>query len=141
VFCQLDQHAAGSARVEERDTFPFGPDAGRVIDESDPGGSAALEGAVEVVDGKTYVVNAGAALGDESSDGRICYVGLQKLDEGLTGDKAHDAGSVAVVERSLGHRENVAVEGKHFVESAHRDADVSDASSTGYIWHGLMPGP
>src|SRR3712207_9283376 len=48
VLAELDEDAAGGARMEERDTFPLGAHARPLVDETQPGRAAALERAVEV---------------------------------------------------------------------------------------------
>ena len=68
---ELDEHARRGAGVEERDTFPFGADAGCLVDEANSGGAAASEGTVEVVDGEADVMDAGATFGDELADRRV----------------------------------------------------------------------
>ena len=98
---ELDEHAGRGARVEERDTFPFGAEPGRLVDQPKAGGAAAREGTVEVVDGEADVMDAGAAFGDELADGRVRILGLEQLDERVTGREAGDAGTVGVVERRL----------------------------------------
>ena len=57
-------------------------------------------------------------------------VGLEQLDEGLTGREASDAGAVGIVEIDLGETEQIAVEWKDLVERTHGDADVGDARGT-----------
>lgn len=57
-------------------------------------------------------------------------LGLEQLDEGVTGREASDAGTVGVVERDFGETEQIAVEGKNLVERAHGDSNVGDAGGT-----------
>jgi hypothetical protein len=113
--------------MEERDTFPLGADPGRLVDEADAGGAAALEGVVEVVDRETDVMDAGPAAGDELSDRALGGLALEELDERVTGGEARDAGAVGVIERDLGKAEDVAVEWQDLVERAYGDPYVCDA--------------
>ena len=63
-------------------------------------------------------------------------LGLEQLDEGVTGGKAGDARTIGVVEWNLGEAEEVAVEGKDLVECAHGDPDVGDArGAAGHVGH------
>jgi hypothetical protein len=63
--------------VEEGDALALGAEPGRLIDEADTGGAAAVQCAFDVVDGETDVMEAGAALGDELADGRIAGICLE----------------------------------------------------------------
>ena len=118
--------------MKEGDTLTFRTEARRSVDETHTGLAAPLEGAVEIVNGKTDVVDARSALGDELADGSASGVGLQQLDERFPGLHAGDARTIRVVERHFGHPEDVSVEGKDLVEGFHRDAHVGDAS--GAAW-------
>lgn len=55
--------------MEERDTFPLGPEPGGFVDEAEAGIPTAPERTVQVVDGEADVMDAGAAFGDELADG------------------------------------------------------------------------
>ena len=57
-------------------------------------------------------------------------LGLEQLDEGVTGLESSDAGAVGVVERDLGKTKQIAVERENLVERAHGDSNVGDASGT-----------
>ena len=113
--------------MEKRDTFPFGAEAGCFVDEADASGLAARERAVEIVNCEADVVNAGSSFGDELADWCLGGVGLEELDERLAGLHSGDAGPVGVVERDLGHTEDVAVEGKDLIKCLHGNAHVSDS--------------
>jgi hypothetical protein len=116
--------------MQERDTFPFGTEAGGLVDQPDTGGPAALERTVEVVDGEADVVNARSPLGDELADGLLGIVGLEELDERLAGGEPGDACAIGIVELDFGQAEHVAVEGEDPVERTDGDPHVGDASST-----------
>ena len=122
--------------MEERDTFPFGAEPGGLVDEPEPGSAAAGERTVEVVDREADVMDPGATPGDELADGGLGVLGLEQLDEGVTGGEAGDASTIGVVELDLGEIEQVAVEGKDLVERAHGDPNVGDARGTaGNVGH------
>ncbi len=133
---ELDEHAGRGAGMEERDTFPFGAEPGGLVDQPDAGGAAASERTVEVVDGEADVMDSGTAFGDELADGGFRMLGLEQLDEGVTGGEAGDAGTIRVVELDLREVEEIAVEGEDLVERAHGDPNVGDARGTaGNVGH------
>ena len=66
---ELDEHASGGARVQERDTFPLGAEPRRFVDQPNAGLAAARERTVEIVDREADVMDARAAFGDELADG------------------------------------------------------------------------
>jgi hypothetical protein len=113
--------------MEERDTFPFGAEAGCFVDEADACGFATRERAVEIVNREANVVNAGTSFGDELADWRLGGVGLEELNERLAGLHSGNAGAVGIVKRDLRHAEDVAVEGKDLIKCLHGDAHVGDA--------------
>lgn len=122
--------------MQERDTFPFGTEAGDLVDQSNTGRAAALEGTVEVVDREADMMDAGTALGDELADGRLGVVGLEELDERLAGREPRDPGAIGIVELHFGKSKDVAVEREHVVERADGDPHVGDASCTaGNVGH------
>ena len=127
---ELDEHASGGARVQERDTFPLGAEPGGFIDQSKAGLAAPRERTVEIVDREADVMDAGATFGDELADGGVRMLGLEQLDEGVTGRKAGDVRTIGVVERHDGEAEQIAVERKDLVERTHGDSDVGDARGT-----------
>ena len=51
--------------MQECDVLAFGARTWRFVDETNPGGAAALERSDEVVDDKTDMVNTRPAFGDE----------------------------------------------------------------------------
>ena len=55
--------------MQEGDSFSLGADARRLVDEPNAVRAAALERAVEIVDGETDVMNARPAFGDELAIG------------------------------------------------------------------------
>ena len=96
--------------MEERDTFPLGAEPGGFIDQPNAGLATTLERTVEIVDRKADVMDAGTAFGDELADGCVRLLGLEQLDEGVTGREAGDVRTVGVVERVFGETEQIAVE-------------------------------
>ena len=122
--------------MEERDTFPFGAEAGCVVDETNAGRSATCQRAVEIVDGEADVMNTGSTFGDELANWGIGGVGLEELHERLAGLHSCNTGAVGVIERHFGHSENVAIEWKDLVERLYRDAYVGDAGrAIGNVGH------
>ena len=63
--------------MQERNSFSFGTDPRRRIDETNARGAAALNRGVEIVDSKADVVNAGASLLDKLGDWRVFDVRFQ----------------------------------------------------------------
>lgn len=126
--------------MEERDTFPFGSDARRLVDETEAGSAAAVQHALEVIHGEADVVNPGAALRDEPADGRLGRIRLEQFDEGFAGREARDACAVGVCERDGREAEDVAAEGKEVVDRPDRESDVRDPRTAGSVWHGVGAG-
>jgi hypothetical protein len=63
-------------------------------------------------------------------------MGLEQLDESITGGETGDAGTIGIVELDLGQAEQIAVEWKDLVECAHGDSDMGDARGTaGHVGH------
>ena len=127
--------------MQERDTFPFGAESWRIVDEAHAGGTAPGEGVVEVIDGETDVMNAGSAGGDELANRGVGSPGFKQLDEGFAGTEAGDPGAVGVGEWHLWHAEDVTIEGQDVVEGAYGDADVGDTrGAAGNEGHGGCAG-
>ena len=55
--------------MEERDLLALGAQSGLLVDETNAGSAAALEGGIEIVHDEADVVNAWTAFGDELADG------------------------------------------------------------------------
>jgi len=55
--------------MQESDGLALGANSRLLVDETNTRGAAALENGAEVIDDKTDVVDARAALGDELADG------------------------------------------------------------------------
>ncbi len=115
--------------MKEGNSLSFRAETWDLVDEADAGGPAAVERAIEVVDGKTDVMDAWAASGDELADWRVVGAGLKQFDEGIAGFESGNAGSVGVVERDFGEVEDVAVEWQDCVELGDSHADVGDAGT------------
>jgi hypothetical protein len=137
VLGQLDEHTPRRARMEKRYTFPLRADAGRLVDEPDTRGPAPVQRAVEVVDGEANVVDAWPSLRDKLPDRGVAALGLEQLDERLAGGESHDPRSIRILQRRLGHPEDIAVEGHQLREPSDGNADVCDAGSAAYIFHTL----
>lgn len=75
---ELDQHAAGAARVDERYAVALGARARGVVDQVEATAREVGEGGLDVVDAVGDVVETGAAPGEES-----CHrvIGGERLDE------------------------------------------------------------
>lgn len=125
--------------MEEGDALPLGPDARRFIYELDAVRLAPGEGAVEILDRETNVMDAGAALGEELPDGGFGLVWLQQFNERFAGHESHDARTIGVIERGFGKAEDVAIEGDDRREGFHGDAEMGDAGSArGWRSHGAV---
>ena len=71
--------------MQEGDAFSFRADARCLVDELNAGLRASGEGAVQIVDRKTDVMDAGTALGEELPDRGSGLIGGEEFDERLTG--------------------------------------------------------
>jgi len=129
MFCQLDEHAAGRAGVDERDSLALGTNAGGLVDQPNPNGPAAGEYAVEVIDSKTDVMEPWTALLEESGDRPVGSAGLEQFHQGVTGRDRGDGGSVGVIEGHFRETEHVTVERERVGEAANGNADMSDTGS------------
>jgi hypothetical protein len=98
--------------VEERDSLSLGTNARCFVDETNASGSATVERAIEIVDDKADVVDAGPPSFDESTDRRVGDARFEQLDERITGREAGDASSVRIVERDFVEPQDVAIEGE-----------------------------
>ena len=122
--------------MQERDPFPFRADTGCVVDEAHAMQPATVERGIKIVYGEADVVHARSSLGDEFADRRVLPGGFEQFDERFAGGEPGNAGAVSVIERHNREAEDVAIEGKARVESAHGDADVGDArAATGISGH------
>jgi hypothetical protein len=129
MFCQLDEHAAGRAGVDERDSLALGTNAGGLVDQPNPNGPAAGEYAVEVIDSKTDVMESWTALLEEPGDRPVGSARLEQFNQGVTGRYRGDGGSVGVIERHFRETEHVTVERERVGEAANGNADMSDTGS------------
>ena len=117
--------------------LPSAPRRGVVVDEPDAGGAAALERRVQVVHDEADVMDAGTAPRHEPTNRRIRRLGLEQLDERITGREPDNGGAIGVLERHFGQAEHIAVERKCLLQRAHGDADVRDAGAAG-AWEGAL---
>lgn len=115
--------------MKEGDPFSFRSEARYLVDEADSSSATALERPLEIVDVEADVMNARATLGDELADGRLGSFTLEKFNERFAGDESRNAGTVRIIERSLGHAEDVAVEWQDLLERTNRHTDVGDSRS------------
>lgn len=123
--------------MEKRDALSFRSQAWYFVDKSDTGVPTALQSAVEIVDSKADVVNAGPPLGDVLANRGLIGLCFEEFHQRFAGRQSCNGGSVGIVEWDLGHAEDIAVEGKQLVEGTHGDPDVGDARAAAYgIGHG-----
>lgn len=115
--------------MQEGDAFAFGSDAWGLVDEPQSGCSAARKRPVEVVHGEAHVMDAWAPLGYELPDWRVLGLGCEQLYQRFSGSDTRDSGAVGVVERHLGHAEDITVERQQLVEGTHGNPDVGDAGA------------
>jgi hypothetical protein len=101
MFCQLDEHAAGRARMDEGDSFPFGANARGLVNQPNSDGPAASQCSVEVIDGETDMMESWTTLFEKPADRSIGVVGFEQLDEGVTGRNRGNGGAVSVIERNF----------------------------------------
>ena len=87
--------------MDERDSLSFSTNPRSLIDQTYAGGPTALESAVQVVDGKTDVVDSRAPCGYEFANWGGGIGGLEQLDEGVSSGEPDDPGSVGIIERDL----------------------------------------
>lgn len=127
--------------MEERDALAFGTEAGRVVNEPDTCCAAACEAGIEVVHGKTNVMNTGTSFGDELADGRVGGVGLEQFDQRFSGLQPGDAGTIRVLERDIGQAENVTIEGQDLAKRVNGNAYVGNArGARRLVGHGECAG-
>ena len=89
--------------MQEGDVLSFRAKTRLVVDQTDSGSSAAVEGSCEVIHGKAHMVNARPAFRDESPDGRVGLCRLEQLDEGFTSGKTSCARAIGIIERDEIH--------------------------------------
>ena len=127
--------------MKKCDTFPVGANSRRVVNEADASGFAAGKRTVKIVHGKTDVMDAGPTFREVFSNGCVRRIGFEKFHERITGLDGGNASAVGVVERNLGHAEEIAVEWQYLVERLYSDAHVGNAGgATGNISHGERAG-
>lgn len=122
--------------MEEGHALSLRPQARDLIHQDDARVAATREGAVEVVDGKAQVMDAGAALVDELGDRGSGLGGLEEFDQRAAGGKARDPGAVGIGEGDLREPEEVLEEGPEGRGRLHGEPDVGDAgTAAGIGWH------
>ena len=126
MFCQLDEHAAGRAGVDERDSLALGTNAGGLVDQPKPDGPATQQRGVEVIDGETDVMKPWTVLLEEPADRPPGSARLEQFDERVTGRHGGDRGAVGVVERYFREPKHITVERQCIGKPAYGDADMSD---------------
>ena len=125
--------------MDEGDALSLGADARCLVDEPQPCLPTAIEGALEIIYHETDVVYPRPTLGDESSDRSVRRVGLEELHERVAGGESGNPGPIGVVQRNVGHVEDVAIKGKQVVQPSDGDADVGD-SRPARAWGGFLQG-
>jgi hypothetical protein len=126
MFCQLDEHAAGRAGVDERDSLALGTNSRGVVDQPKPDGPAAQQRGVEVIDSETDVMKPWTALLEEPADRPFRSARLEQFDERVTSRHGGDGGAVGVVERYFREPKHITVERQCIGKPAYGDADMSD---------------
>ena len=122
--------------MQKRDSFSLRSHTRRFIDQLDPLRTAAGEGAVQILNGEADVMEAWSATVDESRDRGVGGVGLEQLDERITGREAGDVSTVRILERMIVEAEQISIERKQLVDRAYGDSNVRDArSTTSGGWH------
>ena len=96
--------------MEKGDSLSFGANTRSLVDEAHSSLATLLQRSLEVVHGKTDVMNAWTPFFEELSNGRVGFVSFEEFDQRFAGVKATDHGAVAVVELGLGHSEDIAIE-------------------------------
>jgi hypothetical protein len=85
VLADFEEDAAGARRVDEEVEVAFGSGLNIFGDEARALGFEDVEGGGDVVDVEGDVVEAFAAFGEETADGRVGGGGLEELDAGVAG--------------------------------------------------------
>lgn len=98
--------------MEKRNALPLRSAAWRFIDKSKAGVTAALQGAVDVVDRKTHVVNTGTPLGDILANRGVVGLRLEELHQRFAGRQSRYGGTVGIVQWDLGQTKDITVERK-----------------------------
>lgn len=107
-FADFGENSAGAFRVEETDIEAFGTLAGALVNQADALFAKFREGVGGIVNAVSDVMDAFAALFNESGDGALFGSGFQKLDFGLSN---HEKGGFNLL---VGHLFNgVALQSKH----------------------------
>ena len=127
--------------MKKRDALSLGAEPGGGIDEANTGGTAARKRAIEVVHGKTDVMNAGTALGDELADRRISGLRLEQFDQRISSLQAGDAGSISIVEGNVRQAKDISIEWQDPAERVNGDAHVGNACwARWFVGHGECAG-
>ncbi len=111
------------------DVLAFRADAGCLVDQGDARGAAAVQGRVEVVDGETEMVDAGAARVEELCDGRSGVSRFEELEKRLTRGECGDSSAIRIVDRRFGQAKDVAAEGQEFVDGTKGHANMGEAGA------------
>ncbi len=120
--------------MKKRDPFPLSPNPRRLVNQSKARGPAPVHNLIKIVHGEADVMDSRSALVQETADRIVAGVGLEQFDKGIAGLKARDPGAVGIIERYLGHAEDVTVKIDTFVDGANRDSDVRNPGSAGAWW-------
>jgi hypothetical protein len=126
IFCQFDEYAAGCAGVDERDSFALGSQARGLVDQPNPEGPAARQYGIEVINGKTDVMEPWTTLLEEPANRSIGGKRFEQLDERITGRDGGDRRPVRVIERDLGEPQHVTIERQRIGKPTYGYADMRD---------------
>ena len=121
--------------MEKGDGFALGAEPRFVIDQANTCTTTAFQCSVQIIDGEADVVNAGTAFGDELADRRLGRFGLEELDERVARAQTGDTSTIGIVQRLLGHAEQIAVEGQESIERVDSNSDMSDSGAFGPWGH------
>ena len=120
--------------MEKRDSFSFRPDPRDIVDELNSRPAAALEGAIQIVDGEADVMQARASLRHEAADRRIGVRCFQQLHERASGIETRYARAIRVIQLDLVETKDVTKKRQIGSQGLYGNADVGDPDSARGCW-------
>ena len=120
--------------MEKRDSFSFRPDPRDVVDELNSRPAAALEGAIQIVDGEADVMQARSSLRHEAADRRIGVRRFQQLHERASGVETRYARAIRVIQLDLVETKDVTKKRQIGSQCLYGNADVGDPDSARGCW-------
>jgi thioredoxin len=121
--------------MQERNAPAASPRAWPLVHQAIASRPTGLDGGIEIGDPVADVMNAGAALGQESSNGAVSLDWSQKLDLGLSERERQNSGSVNRFRRMGLDSENVTIKGHCRIEVSYGNADMRN---TGAVNHRIL---